>query len=573
MARTSVHVGCRIASEADTGCSTPRTGAVACSSDNAKRRAHAESVCQPSQMTMPQMHTGSDASRVLLALSEALYRWALAAKSCIRRERARQESLRDCGLASRSQRIPYEPSPLTADEIATASSAEATVRALFGDPVADYAHDKFLRAVSTGDMRSFKIRIVAIKARDALVSSASSLADGFVYGMEECIDRAERLAGCVPDPSPRRLSRSEQADAARRAARMARDGTELGAEGRHASTTGECQELLLPDDDITQATSLSQHRIHHQPGKPRQYASKPMQEAGGTTSDQSRTDDQVASDAVCTRKDAFSQASGSSSCSSTAGNCNKLRKEQCSRPRSDGTARVRSGKLAGISICKPVADSSCDSIGRSEGNVGDSSAEIAVDGKDVAGSARSCSHGSDPAKGQDIGLRPEGPLPAPVKRGVLGGVPQDIESVTVTHQDIDSVTVTLDNSLYTNDVGKKCKDIDNGPKLASGNHFSKCKVITSQKCDFGEIYKTTEDILFGLSEGRLTEVDALMLASALDSADEAEHDDLVDVGDDDMEADDEGGGCWRDDDLGWPSFYPNEIRGYNHDPDDVPDYY
>lgn len=71
----------------------------------------------------------------------------------------------------------------------------------------------------------------------------------------------------------------------------------------------------------------------------------------------------------------------------------------------------------------------------------------------------------------------------------------------------------------------------------------------------------------------MTEVDALMLASALDSADEAEHDDFVDVGDDDMEVDDEGGGCWRDDDSGLAPFYPNEIRGYSHDPDDVPDYY
>lgn len=160
----------------------------------------------------PQATEGiSDATqRILDAYAEASSRWFSAMRACIRRDRVRQGLFREEHGLPNSAKIPYERQPLTATEESTASMAEATIRCLFGDTVADYAREKFDHAIATGDMRAFKIRLLVIKARDCLHKEKSPMHQEFVKGMENCIENAERLAGCIPDPSPRRMSRAEQ---------------------------------------------------------------------------------------------------------------------------------------------------------------------------------------------------------------------------------------------------------------------------------------------------------------------------------------------------------------------------
>lgn len=148
--------------------------------------------------------------RVMAAASEAFAKWFLAMRSCIGRGRERQAAFRKENGLPKSARIPYEPMPQTPYEEAEASLSESITRALFGDPPADYAKEKFARAISTGDMRAFKIRLLFLKSRDVLVASGSPMKEPFVQYLEHFISYSEELAGCVPDPSPRRMSRAEQ---------------------------------------------------------------------------------------------------------------------------------------------------------------------------------------------------------------------------------------------------------------------------------------------------------------------------------------------------------------------------
>lgn len=147
----------------------------------------------------------------MLRLCPHVYsRWFLAMRSAIRRERVRQQLFREEHNLPKSARIPYERPVLTATEANDASFCETLVRSLFGDIPADYARDKFRHAINTGDMRAFKIRLLLIKVRDTLASTSSPLYPHFLSGIEQCISEAETLAGCIPDPSPRRLSHAEQ---------------------------------------------------------------------------------------------------------------------------------------------------------------------------------------------------------------------------------------------------------------------------------------------------------------------------------------------------------------------------
>lgn len=450
------------------------------------------------QLTMPQMHTGSDAARVLLALSDSLSRWSLAAKSCIRRDRMRQESLRDLGLATRSARIPYEPQPLTAEEIAYATSAESTVRSLFGDTVADYARSKFLRAVSTGDMRSFKIRIIALKARDALAASLSALTDGFAYGLEECIDRAERLAGCVPDPSPRRLSRKERKRMERRMALVAAAPKHMGngsAGHPSADNTGEC---VLPDGSVQESLFRSD------------------------------------ADGVCNRP---TEQSSSDSCVSTP--ARGLPHGAVDTERRDDVTHCEENGKAGKLI-----------TGKSLAQV-DGGSGIASCSEDRTVSISSA---QDTAQ-SDV-----------QKHGVADGVSPETSpqhTVGVTVQPIFQQSESGNDRFLNISSGRKNQFID----------------VTDAKNAISEnLYRTTSDIVEAMLSGKISEVDALMLASALDRFEDGECDagcdDEDDIEtDDDMDVEDDGGGYWRDDDSGWAPFSPNEIRGYGHDPDDVPDYY
>lgn len=149
--------------------------------------------------------------KMLDVCSETIARWSLAMRSCIRRERTRQAIFKEENGIPPKAKVTYERQPQTAEEIAISDMSEAIVRCLFGDEVARYAKDMFLRAIDTGDMRAFKIRLLIIKARKALEKDKSPFLKDFIAGIDRCIEKAESLAGCIPDPSPRRMSKAEKA--------------------------------------------------------------------------------------------------------------------------------------------------------------------------------------------------------------------------------------------------------------------------------------------------------------------------------------------------------------------------
>lgn len=147
-------------------------------------------------------------SRLLSAAATAFSQWFLTMRRAIARERARQQLFREEHGLPKSTRIPYERPVLTAVDESTAAKSEASIRSLLGSTVADYARDKFYSAISTGDMRAFKIRLLFIKVRDS--AENAYIRDLVVEMLEEYISLAESMAGCIPDPSPRRLSKKEQ---------------------------------------------------------------------------------------------------------------------------------------------------------------------------------------------------------------------------------------------------------------------------------------------------------------------------------------------------------------------------
>ena len=148
--------------------------------------------------------------RVMAAASEAFSGWFRAMRSCIGRGRERQAEFRLKNGLPKTAKVPYEPSELTPGEKASSSLAESITRALFGDSPADYAKEKFDRAISSGDMRAFKIRLLFLKARDALEASGVPMKRPFVQYLDLFISDSEEKAGCIPDPSPRRRSKSER---------------------------------------------------------------------------------------------------------------------------------------------------------------------------------------------------------------------------------------------------------------------------------------------------------------------------------------------------------------------------
>lgn len=138
----------------------------------------------------------------------AVSTWFNAIRSAINRERERQRLFRVEHNLPKKARLPYQKPDLDTAEAMTAVFCENVLRCLYGETVSDYARAHASRAVETGDLRAFKIRVIFIKARDSLLGS-SYLPD-FINGMEDAISKAEACAGCIPDPSPRRLSRAEQ---------------------------------------------------------------------------------------------------------------------------------------------------------------------------------------------------------------------------------------------------------------------------------------------------------------------------------------------------------------------------
>lgn len=147
-------------------------------------------------------------SRLLSTAATVFSQWFLTMRRAIARERARQQLFREEHGLPKSTRIPYERPVLTAVDESTVAKAEASIRSLLGSTVADYARDKFYSAISTGDMRAFKIRLLFIKVRDS--AENAYIRDLVIEMLEEYISMAESMAGCIPDPSPRRLSKKEQ---------------------------------------------------------------------------------------------------------------------------------------------------------------------------------------------------------------------------------------------------------------------------------------------------------------------------------------------------------------------------
>ena len=164
---------------------------------------------QPDMFGITSEHAYTD--RLLDAAADVYSRWFIVMRSAISRERVRQRmQCEDMGV-SVDTKLPYERPVLTSAESAIVSLCENMVRSLFDPKVAEYATMKFRKAIDTGDKRSFKIRLLILKSRDSL--KGSRLYDGFCDGAEECISKAEKIAGCVPDPSPRRMSKAEKAKA------------------------------------------------------------------------------------------------------------------------------------------------------------------------------------------------------------------------------------------------------------------------------------------------------------------------------------------------------------------------
>lgn len=172
------------------------------------------------QLALPGMShlcdTPERTAGTLLRTSATVFsRWFVAMRAASDREKARRQAFREEHGFKKKAKVPPQPLVLTAEERMVAEYSESVVRAMYGDEVADYARDRFRAAISTGDMRSFKIRLLMIKARDSL---QGPLHDEVKVWTDAYIEAAEKAAGCVPCPGPRRLSRAEQEKKRRREA-------------------------------------------------------------------------------------------------------------------------------------------------------------------------------------------------------------------------------------------------------------------------------------------------------------------------------------------------------------------
>lgn len=134
-------------------------------------------------------------------------RWFLVMRAAVSRERARQQEYRIAHNLKNKVKVPSRPLELVDMEKQTEEYSESIIRSMFGDEVADYARSRFACALSTGDMRAFKIRLLMLKARNSL---QGPLQDEFSKWTDRYIEQAEADAGCKPCPGPRRMSRAEK---------------------------------------------------------------------------------------------------------------------------------------------------------------------------------------------------------------------------------------------------------------------------------------------------------------------------------------------------------------------------
>lgn len=158
---------------------------------------------------VPDVRSSLDVTgRILYLLSSTFARLSVLVRSCVAKSRELQEDFRKKNNLPKSAKIPYSPAPVSDVDQAAMLQCVATIGALFGDKPSSYAMEKFWHATSSGDMRAFKIRLLFLKVRDSI--KGSPMYRDFLAGLEDAISESERMAGCKPDSSPRRLSRAEQ---------------------------------------------------------------------------------------------------------------------------------------------------------------------------------------------------------------------------------------------------------------------------------------------------------------------------------------------------------------------------
>ena len=144
---------------------------------------------------------------LLRTASDVFSRWFLAMRSAVARERERQAAYREENGFKKKTKVPSQPLSPTEAEKSVAMASESVIRSMFGDSVADYARDRFDHAMKTGDMRSFKIRLLMLKARDSL---SGLMKEEFARYANIYISDAETVAGCKQSSGPRRMSRAEK---------------------------------------------------------------------------------------------------------------------------------------------------------------------------------------------------------------------------------------------------------------------------------------------------------------------------------------------------------------------------
>lgn len=149
-----------------------------------------------------------DATPMLSVAMATFSRWYLELKDVISRGRVFQEKYREEHRLHKNSKAPWQNPGLTDRNSGVADGMCHVVSAVFGEDVAKYAMSSFVKATETGDLRSFKIRLLMLKCRDSL--KGTPLYASFASGVDNAISSAESSAGCTEYTGPRRMSRAER---------------------------------------------------------------------------------------------------------------------------------------------------------------------------------------------------------------------------------------------------------------------------------------------------------------------------------------------------------------------------
>ena len=182
-------------------------------------------VLQPASMPCSSSGSPSDASDILLsAASYISSEWYSIINAAFSRDKETRSSNKDVSEAPADGSEARPGLKVTEAERAKADVLEGISRLLFGSS-ADYARAAFEKALIMRDRRSFKIRLMFCRFRDSIADSR--VKDAFDSGMKDAITHAEEIAGCRPDPSPRRLSNAERRRKELREERIRRAGVQM----------------------------------------------------------------------------------------------------------------------------------------------------------------------------------------------------------------------------------------------------------------------------------------------------------------------------------------------------------